>query len=143
MHTYYKYLLNNTAELFTVICLPDNKGTFPTVIYRSPYVDSDEFISESEICDKKAKEFSRWLECGYAVIFQHCRGRGKSSGDCVPYIYEREDGLFLQDWIRQQTFYNGEIYLCGASYTSSVHFVTAPFSEDIKGAILEVQDCER
>ena len=33
--------------------------------------------------------------------------------------------------------------MCGGSYTSSVHFVTAPFAEDIKGAVLEVQDCER
>jgi predicted acyl esterase len=83
------------------------------------------------------------MEHGYAVVFQHCRGRGKSGGDCVPYIFEREDGLFLQQWVREQSFYNGELYLCGASYTSSVHFVTAPFADDIKGAVLEVQDCER
>ena len=74
---------------------------------------------------------------------QHCRGRGKSTGDCVPYIYEREDGLNLQQWIRQHSFYNGELYLVGHSYTSSVHYVTAPFAEDIKGAVLQVQDCER
>ena len=143
MYAYYKYLSNNNADLFTVICLPDDKGTYPTVIYRNPYVDSEETVSEKEICTKKAAEFITWIEHGYAVVFQHCRGRGKSSGDCVPYIYEREDGLFLQRWIREQFFYNGELYLCGGSYTSSVHFVTAPFADDIKGAVLEVQDCER
>ena len=143
MHVYYKYLLNNNAELFTVICSPDSKGVYPTVIYRTPYVDSDERLSEDEICTKKAAEYVTWIEHGYAVVFQHCRGRGKSSGDCVPYIYEREDGLFLQHWVREQSFYNGELYLCGRSYTSSVHFVTAPFADDIKGAVLEVQDCER
>ena len=139
----YRYLLCHGAELFTVVCLPKKTGTYPTVIYRIPYVDSEELIGEREICRKKIEQYSSWLEAGYAVVYQHCRGRGKSSGDCIPYIYEREDGLFLQDWIRKQPFYNGELFLCGTSYTSSVHFVTAPFAEDIKGAVLEVQDCER
>ena len=143
MHVYYKYLPNNNAELFTVICSPNSQGVYPTVIYRTPYVDSDERLSEDEICTKKAAEHVTWIEHGYAVVFQHCRGRGKSSGDCVPYIYEREDSLALYEWIREQPFYNGELYLCGKSYTSSVHFVTAPFADDIKGAVLEVQDCER
>ena len=141
--SYYKYLSINGTELFTVVCLPSEVGKYPTVIYRNPYVDGDEFILEEEICKNRLCEFSYWLDAGYAVVFQHCRGRGKSSGDCVPYIYEREDGLFLQNWIRKQPFYNGELYLCGGSYTSSVHFVTAPFADDIKGAVLEVQDSER
>ena len=141
--TFHLYLSVEGADLFTVVCLPDRRGKYPTVICRSPYVDSDELLSESEICEKKAEEYSLWLERGYAVVFQHCRGKGKSSGDCVPYIYEREDGLILQEWIRNQSFYNGELYLFGRSYTSSVHFVTAPFAKDIKGAVLEVQDCER
>ena len=139
----YQYLENRDAELFTVICLPEADGQFPTMIYRSPYVDAEETLSEEEICQERAKKYAAWLEHGYAVVFQHCRGRGKSSGDCVPYIYEREDGLFLQEWIRHQPFYNGELYLYGGSYTSSVHFVTAPFAPDIRGAVLEVQDCER
>ena len=142
-YVYYKYLEINGAELFTVVCLPQSCGTFPTVIYRNPYVDAAEQQTEGEICTDKLREYKSWLDHGYAVVFQHCRGRGKSSGDCVPYIYEREDGLFLQDWIRKQPFYNGELYLYGRSYTSSVHFVTAPFADDIKGAVLEVQDCER
>lgn len=140
---FYQYLSCNGVDLFTVICLPDGEGKFPTVIYRTPYVDAYENFSESEICDNKMNELSFWLDAGYAVVFQHCRGRGKSSGDCIPYIYEREDGLVLREWIREQAFYNGELYLCGHSYSSSVHYVTAPFEKDIKGAILEAQDCER
>ena len=143
MHVYHKYLFNNNAELFTVICLPDSQGAYPTVIYRNPYVDSEEALSEKEICSEKAAEYITWIEHGYAVVFQHCRGRGKSSGDCVPYIYEREDTLALYEWIREQSFYNGELYLCGVSYTSSVHLVATPFADDIKGAVFEVQDCER
>ena len=140
---FHQYLSYNAAEFFTVVCLPDAGDTFPTVIIRMPYVDDEELMPVEEICEKKRTEYSHWIDAGYAVVFQHCRGRGKSSGDCIPYINEREDGLALQAWIREQTFYNGELYLWGVSYMSSVHFVTAPFAEDIKGAIFEVQDCER
>ena len=87
--SYFQYISFNGADFLTVVCLPDACGSFPTVIYRSPYVDSEEFISEEEICQRRVTEFSAWLEAGYAVVCQHCRGRGKSSGDCVPYIYER------------------------------------------------------
>lgn len=141
--TQYTYLDSNGIKLFTLVCLPSEKGTYPTVIFRSPYVDAEESLTEQEICVRRAKEFANFTQSGYAVVFQHCRGRGKSEGECVPYIYEREDGLSLQAWIRTQPFYNGELYLCGGSYTSSVHFVTAPFADDVKGAILAVQDCER
>lgn len=142
-HVYYQYLTRNGADLFTCVCLPREGGQYPTVIYRSPYEDASESLSEEEACELKLQEFAEWLDAGYAVVSQHCRGRGKSSGDCVPYIYEREDGLQLQDWIRQQSFYNGELFLYGHSYRASVHFVTAPFASDIKGAILEATDSER
>ena len=81
MNVYCKYLLNenDNVKLFTVICLPDEKGTYPTVIYRKPYVDEEELMSEEKICEIKAKEFFEWLSHGYAVVFQHCRGRGKSA----------------------------------------------------------------
>ena len=140
---FFNYLEYNNAKLFTVVCLPNEIGKFPTVIVRTPYVDEQENLSEQIICDNLLNEYKIWLDNGYAIVFQHCRGRGKSTGECVPYIYEREDGLFLQNWIRQQPFYNGELYLYGLSYTTSVHFVTAPFADDIKGGVLQIQDCER
>ena len=143
MVTYYQHLQVDGAELFTIICLPNDKDKFPTVIFRSPYVDEEESVSEQQLCLDKAEANKFLLDNGYAVVIQHCRGRGKSTGDCIPYIYEREDGLCLHNWVREQKFYNGELYLCGGSYTAAVHFVTAPFASDIKGAVLEIYDCER
>ena len=143
-HTaFHRYLECAQASLFTVVCLPCEGGRYPTVIFRHPYVDAERELSDEEICRRRLSDQRPWLDRGYAVVFQHCRGTGKSSGDCIPYIHEREDGLFLQSWIRDQDFYNGELYLCGSSYTSSVHFVTAPFADDIKGAVLAVQTSER
>ena len=140
---YYEYIESDGDRLFTCVCLPQKKNELPCVVMRSPYVDGCEQLDENEGCKKILGGNIKWLENGYAVVFQHCRGRGKSTGDFIPYVYERKDGLLLQSWIRTQGFYNGELYLVGGSYTASVHYLTAPFANDIKGAIFAVQDTER
>lgn len=139
----YKYVESDNVKLFTVVLLPDSTDKFPVVIVRSPYVDKYENEKEENIAIEYLNENKEWLKRGYAVVIQHCRGRGKSEGDCIPYINEREDGLALQEWVRKQKFYNGELFLKGGSYLTSVHYATAPFAEDIKGAIFGIQDSER
>ena len=141
--SYYEYIKVDGAELFTVVCLPDEVGTFPTILFRKPYHDTEAKMTEDEVVALYHEKKEKWLARGYAFVHQHCRGRGKSTGDFVPYINEREDGLALQEWVRKQPFYNGELFLLGGSYSSSVHYVTAPFAPDIKGAVLGVQDSER
>lgn len=141
-NTFY-YVDTLGTKLFTVVCLPNQTSKFPTVIFRSPYVEYAKTSSEDEAVARIAEMQKSFLENGYAVVYQHCRGCGKSDGDFIPYVSEREDGLTLHDWVRKQPFYNGELYLCGGSYTATVHYVTAPFADDIKGAVLNKQDCER
>ena len=140
---YYKYLEFDGEKFFTVALLPDEYGRFPCVICRSPYVGKTCDIPEEELLERYLSSYSRWLERGYAVVYQHCRGQGKSTGAFVPYIHEREDGRALWEWIRGESFYNGELYLLGGSYGASLHYATAPFDPDIKGAVFEVQDSER
>ena len=136
-HFYYEYITVDNANLFTFIALPNKNDKFPCVIYRNPYYDQHEIMSEEEVINDLKSCAINWLVNGYAVIVQHCRGTGKSSGDCIPYINERKDGLALHEYIRKQSFYNGELYLVGGSYCCSVHLLTAPFKEDIKGAMVD------
>ena len=138
-----EYIEFDGAKFFTLVLLPKKLGVFPTVIFRSPYVQSLVDVADDEIAENSLKSFENWLSRGYAVVCGHCRGQGKSTGAFVPYVHEREDGLALREWIRKQSFYNGELYLCGGSYTASLHYTTAPFESDIKGAVFEVQDSER
>ena len=142
-YTSINYIELNNIHFFTAVFLPNREGSFPTVIFRSPYVSHEINIPESEIIQNHLNSYKNWLDRGYAIIYQHCRGQGKSSGEFVPYIFEREDGLALREWVREQSFYNGEIFLCGGSYTASLNFSTAPFESDVKGAVLEIQDSER
>ena len=142
-YVYYEYYNYNGAVFFTLILKPQKNGKFPVVVSRSPYVGNTKDKTESELCELFLKENISWAENGYVLVFQHCRGQGKSSGDFVPYIHEREDGLEFRKWIRLQDFYNGEMYLIGGSYTASLHYSTAPFEDDIKGAVFNVQDSER
>ena len=140
---YYEYTDSDGFKIFTVVLLPDGKGKFPVVIERNPYVDSFEYMDENEIVNLYLEGATSWLDNGYARVYQHCRGCGKSEGDFIPYVFERCDGHNLIKWIKNQSFYGGEIYLRGASYLSAVHFEIAPFDEDIKGACFTVKDSER
>lgn len=142
-YTKVEYIEFNDARFFTVVLLPQKEGSFPVVVFRTPYVKGTVEMSDCEVVQNCLESFKNWLERGYAIVYQHCRGQGKSTGAFVPYIHEREDGLALRKWIRKQAFYNGEMFLCGGSYTASLHYSTAPFESDIKGAVFEVQDSER
>ncbi len=128
-------------ELFTFVVLPKKSGKFPTVIWRCPYEDQNE-NNDEELYDSKASLFSPFVERGYTFVYQQCRGRGRSTGEFIPLIYERHDGTSLINWIKEQPFFNGEIYLMGASYTALVHYLTTPWDECVKGASLEVMMCD-
>ncbi len=124
--------------LYTVVMLPHRKGQFPVILMRSPYVTNKVDL------EAMPAEFGTRLRNGYAVVYQHARGCGRSEGDFIPYAHERADGLALLEWLRQQPFSNGEVYLSGSSYLASVHFsylnITPP---EVRGALLAVQDCVR
>jgi len=139
----YTYVHVDGADLFTALLLPDGLGKFPVIVMRTPYVNVFEETPEEEICDIYKTKYALCLERGYAVVLQHCRGRGKSTGDFVPYIQEQQDTRALYAWIRKQSFYNGELYLRGASYCASLHYCASPFDSDVKGAVFGVQDPER
>jgi len=139
----YEYREFNGAKLFTAYLTPEKDGKFPTVVIRQPYAETSRNMPEDELIDSMLENYHKYFERGYAMAYQHCRGTGKSSGDFIPYINEYEDSNDFYDLIRKQSFYNGELYLSGGSYLSSVHFCAAPWGDDIKGAVLAVQDTER
>ena len=103
----------------------------PIIIERNPYVKDERVKPETFVGQT-------WTPDSYVRITQHCRGYGRSEGDWIPYATERADGLAFLEWARQLPFYNGEIFLSGGSYLSSVHLLyidTTP--PDVKGTALK------
>ncbi len=128
--------MHDGVRLYTFVMTPAETGAFPTVILRNPYVGE-----EPPDVAKVAEDYRAITSRGYALVLQHCRGCGQSEGDWIPSENERADGLTLLDWVRAQSWYNGEIYLAGSSYLATVHFSyldTDP--PDVKAAALFVQD---
>lgn len=125
------------VKLYTFGAMPPAGMKCPIIIERNPYV-KDERVSPERFSGLT------WTPDSYVRITQHCRGCGCSEGDWIPYATERADGLALLEWVRKLPFYNGEIYLSGGSYLSSVHFLYIDTNPpDVKGAVLAVQDCNR
>nr|MBQ4320078.1 CocE/NonD family hydrolase [Clostridia bacterium] len=129
--------MRDGVELYTIISVPKGAEKCPIVLYRTPYDHPH---------NGKPKDLrpfylnNQFIERGYAVIHQHCRGTGDSLGECYPYQNEREDGLAMLDYIRTLPFYNGEIFVAGGSYLSSVHLLYLdPVPHDVKGAALDIQ----
>ena len=130
--------LEDGVKLFTQLYLPEAGFKGPVIVIRSPY---EKDCPNPEMYTGFIAEF---LRAGFALVYQHCRGTGKSEGEFFPYLNERADGLELLEWIRQQPFYAKEIFLSGGSYLSSVHYAYLnAIGDDVKGAILDVQECKR
>ena len=127
--------MRDGVRLYTRTLLPKDGGKVPVVFVRTPYAKTDGVFSH--VAEKvKGDDYSKR---GYAHVTQHCRGSGASEGLCRPYI-EREDGLDTLEWIRKQSWYNGEIFLEGGSYLASVHLTyLSADPPDIKGAAFSIQ----
>ena len=127
--------MSDGVKLYTRVAVPKGKGKCPIVFIRTPY----EKAFDGKPYDISLYENDEYISHGYAVVFQHTRGRGQSEGKCIPYN-ERDDGLCTLDYVRSLPCYNGEIYLYGRSYLTTVHLCylnTKP--QDIKGAVFDIQ----
>ena len=131
--------MRDGTRLYTYGVLPPEGVKCGIVFMRTPYAEEKPVDVSSWAADQRSA-----LARGYAYVMQHVRGTGMSEGAWLPYEDEREDGLFMLDWLRRLPHYNGEIFLDGGSYLSSVHWSYLDTNPpDVKGAALAVQDVNR
>ena len=131
--------MRDGVKLYTMVSIPENSQKLPVIVIRSPYAQ----YTKKEVA-KLMRRYRKSPQFGYALVVQHCRGTGKSEGEFIPYINEKNDGLDLLEWVRKQDFYNGEIYLSGGSYLASVQAAILNVPQpDIRGCFFAVQDSER
>lgn len=108
--------MRDGIKLYADRYYPRNLGTRPTVLVRSPY-------------GRKLPwgfMFGRlFAERGFQVLIQSCRGTADSEGDFNPFHQEHDDGIDTVEWVRKQSWYNGELATMGPSYLGLVQWAIA------------------
>lgn len=102
-------------ELSTDIYHPDVDAPVPTLLQRTCY-DKDVMAPWIGITDA--------VEHGYRVVFQDCRGSGKSTGD-AGFLEEAPDGRTTGDWIAEQPWFDGRLGTFGGSYMTFTQWAFA------------------
>jgi putative CocE/NonD family hydrolase len=105
------------VTLLADVRLPDPKGKFPVLVYRTPYGKA-----------RAAKEwttFDKAVARGYAVVIQDVRGRYASGGEFDPYRNEGRDGYDTIEWAAAEPWSNGVVGTFGLSYPGAVQWLAA------------------
>ena len=104
--------MRDGVMLSTDIRHPDGAGPFPTIVYRTPYNN----------CNPGGA--LKYVELGYALVTQDCRGRFDSGGTFDPFC-EANDGFDTLAWIRAQPWCDGRLGMIGGSYLGSTQLAAA------------------
>ena len=129
--------------LATDVYRPKEGGPFPVLLERTPYDKSAP--SRAERTAAAAQPRSRaevalyFVQAGYAVVYQDCRGRYKSGGRFTKYLSEAEDGFDTCAWLLKQPWGNGRIGTFGLSYAA--HTQAALGCLDPPGLAAQFLDC--
>ncbi|MEV5713016.1 CocE/NonD family hydrolase [Amycolatopsis mediterranei] len=96
------------------------EGAGPTLLVRLPYGKDVMGITLSVM-----PNFLAFLEAGYALVVQDCRGTHRSEGEFVPHLADRTDGEDTLAWIAAQPWSDGTVGMYGASYLGMVQWEAA------------------
>jgi putative CocE/NonD family hydrolase len=102
------------VTLVTDVARPVAEGRFPTILIRTPYGRWSEVLG-----------VQKFVQRGYVVVVQDCRGRNDSGGVWDPFVHEERDGYDAIDWIVKQPWSDGKVGMIGASYAGAVQWAAA------------------
>ena len=105
--------MRDGVKLSADIRTPDSAGSFPVILVRTPYGNGG--FSDA---------LRAYVESGYAVVVQDCRGRFDSEGRFDP-LREDLDGHDTIAWLRQQPWCDGRIGMYGGSYGGLTQYAAA------------------
>ena len=111
--------MSDGIRLATSVCLPEGKGPWPVLLIRTPY-GRDSCETHSDV-----------TELGIVALSQDVRGRFDSEGEDVAFFADREDGLAMLEWIRDQSWSNGRVATFGGSAAGIVQYLLAPGASDV------------
>ncbi|HVW70779.1 MAG TPA: CocE/NonD family hydrolase, partial [Steroidobacteraceae bacterium] len=62
---------------------------------------------------------------GYVGVVAYARGRGKSTGEALPYQYDGDDARAVISWIASQPWSDGRVGMYGSAYSGFVQWAAA------------------
>jgi putative CocE/NonD family hydrolase len=110
--------MSDGVQLMTNVWRPDVDRPVPVLLVRNPYGKDN-----SEFC--RTPNIFMFLEAGYALAFQDCRGTSRSEGVLVPLRDEPKDGAETIDWLAQQSWCDGRVGMFSGSYLGMVQWAAA------------------
>jgi uncharacterized protein len=108
--------------------------SYPTLLIRTPYGRRGFFAAIFAL---------PFVERGYQVFIQSCRGTAGSGGDFVYARNEHADGLATIEWIKRQEWHSGQLAMIGASYLGIVQWaVAADANADIQAMVPSITNSD-
>lgn len=102
--------------LATDIYRPSNADASPALVARLPY-DKERHVSP---------EVMAFVQAGYGLVVQDCRGRFASQGNFNANFREIDDGADCYAWVARQPWCNGNLGTLGTSYLGQSQWLAAP-----------------
>jgi len=110
--------MRDGTKLATYILLPENsEEPVPTILIRSVYKDG--------VIPWGAYNFQKYLDAGYAYVFQSTRGTGASEGRFRFMVDEFDDGYDTVEWIAEQPWSDGNVGMNNGSYLGMTQLAAA------------------
>lgn len=111
--------MRDGVHLATDLSLPAASGRFPVLVNRTPY-GKDGGVTRGSVARAR-----RWVERGYAVLLQACRGNGHLEGEYHYDLDDANDGHDTVAWAAAQPWSSGRAGVFGASYGATAGYLLA------------------
>ncbi len=111
--------MRDGTVLYADIFRPETKKC-PAILTRLPYNKDVLFAQRPGYMNPP-----RFVEAGYGVVVQDCRGTGVSEGEHYHFRSEPEDGYDTVEWVAAQPWCDGNVGMYGASYLGGTQWLAA------------------
>ena len=139
--------MRDRVELATDIYWPDGVdlerlAPLPVLLERSPYdvraMRESDGVHDSGDPVTPESGAAYFVDRGYVVVRQDCRGQGGSDGVFAKYVNEAADGYDTHEWLAGRPWCDGRIVTHGVSY--SAHTQAAAASVSVRHTAAMIMD---